>query len=107
MTQSGQNVLLFTDPCLDLPFLDLPCCQLFPQVNRKLKDLVKSAVNPETDEINTLSNLVDEFTYAFVDPLRSNSDTRTTFERCLDYVVDKAIDTKQKKVTNMNLVESI
>ena len=68
------------------------------QVNKILKDLVAKAVNPETDEIETLSKSVNEFTCAFIDPLRSDSDTRNTFQSCLDSVVDKAIDTEQKKV---------
>ena len=70
----------------------------FPKVNKSLRDLVKSAVNPETDEIEALSNSLDEFTSALVDPLRTDSDTRNTFKSCLGYVVDKAIDTEQKKV---------
>ena len=82
-TFSGLTLLLFT----------------FPQVNKILKDLVKSAVNPETDEIETLSKSVDGFTCALVDPLRSDSDTRNTFKSCFDSVVDKAIDTEQKEVT--------
>ena len=71
------------------------------QVNKRLKDLVKSAVNPETDEIGALSNSVEEFTSAFVNPLRSDNDTRNTFKSCLDYVVDKAIDAEQKKVLDI------
>ena len=70
----------------------------FLQVNKTLKGLVEKAVNPETDEIQTLSNSLNEFTYAFVDPLRSDSDTRHTFKSCLDFMVDKAIDEGQKKV---------
>ena len=66
---------------------------------------MKKAVNPETDKIETLSKSVNEFTCAFVDPLRSDSDTRNTFKSCLDSVVDKAIDTEQKKV--MNTVKQI
>lgn len=67
-------------------------------MNKTLRDLVKSAVNPETDEMETLSKLLDEFTCALVDPLRTDSDTRNTFKSCFDYVVNKAIDTEQKKV---------
>ena len=67
-------------------------------MNKKLKYLVENAVNPETDEIETLSKSVNEFTSAFINPLRSDSDTRNTFKRCLDYVVDIAIDEEQKKV---------
>ena len=70
----------------------------FLQVNKTLKGLVEKAVNPETDEIQMLSNSLNEFTYAFVDPLRSDSDTRHTFKSCLDLMVDKAIDEGQKKV---------
>ena len=70
-------------------------------MNKRLKDLVKSAVNPETDEIGALSNSVEEFTSAFVNPLRSDNDTRNTFKSCLDYVVDKAIDAEQKKVLDI------
>lgn len=71
---------------------------VFKQVNKTLKGLVEKAVNPETDEIQTLSNSLNEFTYAFVDPLRSDSDTRHTFKSCLDFMIDKAIDEGQKKV---------
>ena len=67
-------------------------------MNKTLKGLVEKAVNPETDEIQMLSNSLNEFTYAFVDPLRSESDTRRTFKSCLDLMVDKAIDEGQKKV---------
>ena len=70
----------------------------FLQVNKTLKGLVEKAVNPETDEIQTLSNSLNVFTYAFVDPLRSDSDTRHTFKSCLDFMVDKAIDEGEKKV---------
>ena len=67
-------------------------------MNKRLNYLVENAVNPETDEIETLSKTVTEFTCAFINPLRSDSDTRSTFQSCLDYVVDKAIDDEQKKV---------
>lgn len=67
-------------------------------MNKRLKSLVDNAVNPETDEIETLSKSVNEFTCAFINPLRKESDTRSTFKSCLDYLVDKAIDAEQKKV---------
>lgn len=74
------------------------------EVNKTLRDLVKSAVNPETDEMETLSTLLDEFTCALVDPLRTDSDTRNTFKSCFDYVVNKAIDTEQKKFVSHPVV---
>ena len=39
-----------------------------------------------------------EFTSALIDPLKADADTRNTFQSCFDDLVDKAIDTKQKKV---------
>ena len=45
-----------------------------------------------------LEKSVDEFISAFIDPLKADADTRCTFQICFDDVVDKAIDTKQKKV---------
>lgn len=74
------------------------------EVNKTLRDLVKSAVNPEIDEMETLSTLLDEFTCALVDPLRTDSDTRNTFKSCFDYVVNKAIDTEQKKFVSHPVV---
>lgn len=68
-----------------------------PQVNKILKDSANS-VNPEKDEIETLVNSADEFTSALINPLKSDNDTRNTFQSCFDHVVDKAINTEQKKV---------
>lgn len=65
-------------------------------MNKILKDSANS-VNPEKDEIETLVNSVDEFTSALINPLKSDSDTRNTFQSCFDHVVDKAINTEQKK----------
>ena len=41
---------------------------------------------------------MDKFTSALIDPLKADADTRHTFQICFDDVVDKEIDTKQKKV---------
>ena len=45
-----------------------------------------------------LEKSIDEFTSALIDPLKADPDTRKTFQSCFDYVIDKAIDTEQKKV---------
>ncbi|XP_066021565.1 uncharacterized protein [Pocillopora verrucosa] len=66
------------------------------QVNKALRDLAHG-VNPEKYDIEQLEKSVDEFISAFIDPLKADADTRYTFQICFDDVVDKAIDTKQKK----------
>ena len=45
-----------------------------------------------------LEKSIDKFTSALMDPLKADPDTRKTFQSCFDYVIDKAIDTEQKKV---------
>lgn len=72
-------------------------------MNKILKDSANS-VNPEKDEIEALVNSVDEFTSALINPLKSDSDTRNTFQSCFDHVVDKAINTEQKKVLRGSFV---
>ena len=72
-------------------------------MNNRLKDLANS-VNPEKDDIETLVNSVDEFMSALINPLKSDNDTRNTFQSCFDHVVDKAISTKQKKVLHQKLI---
>ena len=72
-------------------------------MNKILKDLANS-VNPEKDDIETLVNSVDEFMSALINPLKSDNDTRNTFQSCFDHVVDKAISTKQKKVLHQNMI---
>ena len=66
-------------------------------MNKILKGLANN-VSPEKDDIETLVNSVDEFTSALINPLKSDSDTRNTFQSCFDHVVDKVINTEQKKV---------
>ncbi|CAH3162463.1 unnamed protein product [Pocillopora meandrina] len=66
------------------------------QVNKALRDLIHGA-NPEKDDIEQLEKSIGEFAAALIDPLKADDDTRNTFQSCFDDVVDKAIDTKQKK----------
>ncbi|CAH3162466.1 unnamed protein product, partial [Pocillopora meandrina] len=66
------------------------------QVNKALRDLANGA-NPEGDDIEQLEKSIGEFTSALIDPLKADADTRNTFKSCLDDVVEKAIETKQKK----------
>ena len=66
-------------------------------MSKILKDSANN-VNPEKDEIEKLVDSVDEFASALINPLKSDSDTRNTFQSCFDHVVDKAINTEQKKV---------
>ena len=68
-----------------------------PQVNKALRDLAHDA-NSEKDDLEMLEKSIDEFTSALIDPLKADPDTRKTFQSCFDYVIDKAIDTEQKKV---------
>ncbi|XP_022789486.1 uncharacterized protein LOC111329139 isoform X2 [Stylophora pistillata] len=53
---------------------------------------------------------MNEFTSTLMDPLKADADTRNTFQSCFDYVIDKAIDTNQKKFIShpvvYNLVKS-
>ena len=72
-------------------------------MNKILKGLANN-VSPEKDDIETLVNSVDEFTSALINPLKSDSDTRNTFQSCFDHVVDKAINTEQKKVLRRSFV---
>ena len=62
-----------------------------------MRELANGA-NPEGDDIEKLEKSIGEFTSALIDPLKADADTRNTFQSCLDDVVEKAIETKQKKV---------
>ncbi len=73
-------------------------------MNKILSNSADSGVNPEKDEIETLVNSVNEFTSALINPLKSDNDTRNTFQSCFDYVVDKAIDAEQKKVLDQTII---
>jgi len=72
-------------------------------VNKILKDSANN-VNPEKDEFEALVNSVDAFTSALINPLKSDSDTRNTFQSCFDHVVDEAIKREQKKVLRGSFV---
>lgn len=72
-------------------------------MNKKLKDSANN-VNPEKDEFEALVNSVDAFTSALINPLKSDSDTRNTFQSCFDHVVEEAINTEQKKVLRGSFV---
>ena len=45
-----------------------------------------------------LEKSIDEFISALIDPLKADPDTKKSFQSCFDDVIDKAIDTEQKKV---------
>ena len=72
-------------------------------MNKILKHSANT-VNPEKDDIEMLMNSVDEFMSALINPLKSDNDTRNTFQSCFDHVVDKAISTKQKKVLDQKMI---
>ncbi|CAH3162458.1 unnamed protein product, partial [Pocillopora meandrina] len=74
------------------------------QVNKALRDLADGA-NPEKDDIEHLEKSMCEFTAALIDPLKADADTRNTFQSCFDDVVDKAIDTKQKKLLKLSFID--
>ncbi|XP_066021554.1 uncharacterized protein [Pocillopora verrucosa] len=76
------------------------------QVNKALRDLADGA-NPEKDDIEKLEKSMCEFTSALIDPLKADADTRNTFQSCFDDVVDKAIDTKQKKFISHPVVYNL
>ncbi|CAH3122215.1 unnamed protein product [Pocillopora meandrina] len=48
-----------------------------------------------------------EFTSAMIDPLKADADTRNTFQSCFDDLVDKAIDTEQKKFISHPVVYNL
>ncbi|KAL9984405.1 hypothetical protein ACROYT_G006693 [Oculina patagonica] len=77
------------------------------EVNKILSNSADSGVNPEKDEIETLVNSVNEYTSALINPLKSDNDTRNTFQSCFDYVVDKAIDAEQKKFLSHPVVYNL
>ena len=62
-----------------------------------MRELANGA-NPEGDDIEQPEKSIGEFTSALIDPLKADADTRNTFQSCFDDVVEKAIETKQKKV---------
>ena len=66
-------------------------------MKKKFKDLPDSG-GAERNEFEMLANSVDEFTAALIHPLKSDDHARRTFRSCLDTVMEKAIDTEQKKV---------
>ena len=70
---------------------------LLVQVKKKLKDLPDSG-GAERNELELLVNSLDEFTAALIHPLKSDHDSRSTFRSCLDAIMEKVIDTEQKKV---------
>ena len=45
-----------------------------------------------------LEKSIDEFISALIDPLKADPVTKKSFQSCFDDVIDKAIDTEQKKV---------
>ncbi|KAJ7377938.1 hypothetical protein OS493_025252 [Desmophyllum pertusum] len=67
------------------------------EVKKNLNDLPDRG-GAERNEFQMLANSVDEFTAALINPLKSDDDSRSTFRSCLDSVMEKAIDTEQKKV---------
>ncbi|KAL9984404.1 hypothetical protein ACROYT_G006692 [Oculina patagonica] len=79
------------------------------EVKKKLKDLPDSG-GAERNELELLVDSVDEFTAALIHPLKSDHDSRSTFRSCLDAIMEKAIDTEQKKFIShpviYNLLES-
>ncbi|RMX45042.1 hypothetical protein pdam_00011498 [Pocillopora damicornis] len=76
------------------------------QVNKALRDLAHDA-NSEKDDLEMLEKSIDEFTSALIDPLKADPDTRKTFQSCFDYVIDKAIDTEQKKFLSHPVVYNL
>ena len=67
------------------------------QVKKKLKHLPDSG-GAERNDLELLVNSLDEFTAALIHPLKSDHDSRSIFRSCLDGIMEKAIDTEQKKV---------
>ena len=67
------------------------------QVNKALQDLAHDE-NSEKDDVKMLEKSIDEFISALIDPLKVDPDTKKSFQSCFDDVIDKAIDTEQKKV---------
>ena len=68
------------------------------QVNFLLR---RSADKKRADEkrFEKLANSVEEFIYALLDPLRSDTEKREDFGvNVLDNIIDEAIDLDQKKV---------
>ncbi|XP_058950960.2 uncharacterized protein [Pocillopora verrucosa] len=76
------------------------------QVNKALRDLAHDE-NSERDDVEMLEKSIDEFTSALMDPLKADPDTRKTFQSCFDYVIDKAIDTEQKKFISHPVVYNL
>ncbi|RMX45056.1 hypothetical protein pdam_00011500 [Pocillopora damicornis] len=66
------------------------------KVNKALQDLAHDE-NSEKDDVKMLEKSIDEFISALIDPLKADPDTKKSFQSCFDDVIDKAIDTEQKK----------
>jgi len=45
-----------------------------------------------------LASSVEEFTNCLIDPLKSDDECRLQFKKCLNEVLETAIELKQKKV---------
>ena len=66
-------------------------------MNKRLSNLIEEG-GPEKEDLQALASSVEEFASELIAPLKSDDDTRNTFWRCLDHVVDTAIEAEQKKV---------
>ena len=55
---------------------------------------------PDEEELTKLANSVDEFSYALLNPLKSDIEFRHAFADTFDHVTDAAIEMEQKKVRN-------
>ncbi|XP_022805037.1 short transient receptor potential channel 4-like isoform X2 [Stylophora pistillata] len=68
---------------------------MYCAVTKILRDLAHEG-NPEKDDIQKLEKSLNEFTSALIDPLKAHDDFQQ-LSSGFDQVIDKAIDTKQKK----------
>ena len=53
---------------------------------------------PDFDDEKKLASSVEEFTNCLIDPLKSDDECRLQFKKCLNEVLETAIELKQKKV---------
>ena len=70
------------------------------KVSQKLQQLAKKK-GPDEQDFLKLENDVKEFAVCLMDPLKSDDRKRNAFSAWIDGVVDKAIETGQKKVKGL------